>query len=82
MKTPQTFVQTMALNVADLYELGGSCIAAPDPVAHAAANGNPVKLGMCIAAKFLQTAMCQHPDGLAAFGDLVHKPRLHDVQGE
>lgn len=82
MSTQQTFAQDMACSVADLYKMGGSSIAAPDPVACAAANGDHIKLGMCIAANFIRAAMCQHPEGLAAFGDLVHQPRLHDVKGE
>jgi len=82
MTGPKSFAQEMAATVADIYMAGGSDIGAPHPVFCAASHDDPVKLGMCIAASVLQAAMSEFPEGLAAFRDLVHKPRLHDVQGE
>ena len=82
MAAQKTVVQELAATVADIYLAAGSHIGAPHPVFHAAGNGDPQKLGMCIAASLMQAAMCQHPEGLAAFRDLVYKPALDDVQGE
>lgn len=80
-ETP-TLAQSIAAHVADLYVAGGSSILAPHPVFHAAANGDPVKLGMCIAASLIQRAMCEHEEGLAVFGNHLHKPSFHDFQGK
>lgn len=82
MAAQKSFPQEMAAAVADIYAAAGSHIGAPHPVFHAAASGDPVKLGMCIAASLMQAAMSQHHEALAAFRDLVHKPAFHDVQGE
>lgn len=78
----KSFAQEMAATVADIYAAGGSHIGAPHPVFCAASHDDPVKLGMCIAASAMQTAMSQHPEGLTAFQNLIHKPSLHDIQGE
>ncbi len=82
MAAQKSFPQEMAATVADIYVAAGSHIGAPHPVFHAATNGDPIKLGMCIAASLMQAAMSQYPEALAAFRDLIHKPGLDDVQGE
>jgi hypothetical protein len=79
--SPQkSLAQEMAATVADLYMLAGTHILAPHPTLQTASQGDPVKLGMCIAATVIQQAMCRYEEGSAAFGNHLHQPTLDDVQ--
>ena len=79
---PASLAQSLAAAVADLYMSAGTHIRAPHPELHSAAQGDAVKLGICIAATAIQRAMSRHAAGAAALRDLGYQPRLDDVQGE
>jgi hypothetical protein len=81
--SPQkSLAQEMAATVADLYMLAGTDIRVPHPISHAVGNGDQVKLGICIAAHYMQQAMSKRPELSAAFADHLYKPALDDVQGK
>ena len=77
-----TLAQEVAFALADLYRVADSHMRAPNPLLHVTAQGDQVKLGVCIAAEAIRTALSKHAEGLVALGDLVHKPRLNDGKGE
>lgn len=78
----RTLAQEMTALCADLYEAAGTHIAAPCPGLQVATQGDPVKLGICIAATALLGALRAHAEGSAALRDHVRQPGLDDVQRE
>lgn len=78
----KTAARRVALTAADLYRQAGVHILAPHPEAIVASQGDLLKLGMCIAATAIVKALEGSDDGSVALRDLVHKPRLDDLQGE
>lgn len=80
---PETSIaRSVALAAADLYLASGSHIRAPHPELIVAAQGDALKLGMCIAATTMLKALSRHEEGLVALRDFVDQPRLDDLQGE
>jgi hypothetical protein len=78
----KTLARMLALTAADLYMQAGVHIGAPHPEAHAASNGDLVKLGMCIAATAIVKTLEITAEGSIALSDLVYKPRLDQIHGE
>lgn len=81
-KSQNSLAQEMAFLVKDLYMLAGTDISAPHPVLQCAAQGDLVKLGMCIAASVLQQAISSYPVDLVAHGDLADKPGFDNLQSK
>lgn len=81
-KTQNSLAQEMAFLVKDLYMLAGTDIAAPHPVLQCAAQGDLVKLGMCIAASVFQEAISSYALDSVAPGDLADKPGFDDLQSK
>ena len=77
-----TTARRLAMTAADLYMQAGVHIRAPHPETIVASKGDLVKLGMCIAATAIVKSLEGTADGSIALRDLVHKPRLDQVQGE
>lgn len=77
-----SLARDVAFALADLYLAAGTHIKAPNPALHVSAQGDLVKLGICVAADALCKVLARHEEGLVALGDLVNKPRLNDLQGK